>query len=350
MMKGFHLFHAEQMWGVLLSPLLLLSSGALAAESLATSAAPDPALGTSAAKGLSKSVQQALETSAVKADISAAPFKTFADAQYATAGVAMRNRRLGAIQISGIVAPVKKAYLYWAFLYSSTPAATQSVRFCNPGSQCSTRSGSLIATGADTCWKSSGIAIYRADVTAATSSNGLYSIRLPSSASADDSGASPWSSLAFPAAEGAALVVVGTGTRKVSIYDRGIAGATFLGSTSYTLNIPGGVATGPVLWDNIGADGQAGLAGGRGFGLSKEKTFVNNVQIGGPGTNVDANGVTFSDWDGGIGSPLPQLFDVTTHTLPTAAASVGTSALAIRYTSSGTKYDCVSPVASVIAY
>ncbi|WP_003608593.1 hypothetical protein [Methylosinus trichosporium] len=355
-MKGFHLFRAEQMWGVLLSPLLLLSSGALAAESLATSAGLDPALGTSAAKGLSRSVQQAMEkAAAAPAEISPPSGNVFTGAQYATAGVALRNRQYGSIQISGVVAPVKRAYLYWAYLFASTPPATQQARFCRQTNStgtlaCANRTGTLIGVGADTCWKSNGVAIYRADVSTVAKYNGVYQIVLPSAASATNSGADPWASFSLPAAEGAALVVVGTGARNVAIYDKALAGTTFAGSTSYTLKIPGGVKTKPVLWDNIGADGQTGLAGGRGFGVAKEKTYVNGVQIAGPGTDVAVNGVTGGDWDGGVGSPLPQLFDVTAHTLPTTAADVGTSGLAIDFVSVGQTYDCASPVASVIAY
>ncbi|MBY6242384.1 hypothetical protein [Methylosinus sp. Sm6] len=339
------------MLGVLLSPLLLLSSAALAAEAAGPSAASDSALGTSAAKGLSPSVRQAIESSAVTAAVTASPIATFSKAQYATAGVALRNRQTGAIQISGVVGPVKRAYLYWAFLFGSAPPATQAVVLGPPGAARASATGSLIATGADTCWRSSGIAVYRADVTSLVSGNGLYSIALPRTASATNSGADPWTSLTLPAAEGAALVVVGAGTRNVAVFDKGIAGATFFGSTSYTLNVPGGVKTAPVLWDNIGADGQTGVSvGGRGFGVAKEKTYVNDVQIAGPGTDVTANGVTGSDWDGGVGSPLPQLWDVTGRTLPVAAAPVGKPSLAVRFVSVGQTYDCATPIANVIAY
>lgn len=362
-MKRFHLFREAQIWGVLLSPLLLLSSEALGAEALGTealgpsAAAAKSALGTTAAKGLAPSVQKAIANAATTAaaTISASPVSTFANAQYATAGVALRNRQLGAISISGIVAPVKRAYLYWAYLYSSAPSPTQTVKLCRPNGtagtfSCATKTGALIATGADTCWYSAGIAIYRSDVTTAVTGNGSYLITLTGATSATNSGADPWTSLTFPAAEGAALVVVGTGTRKVAVYDRGIAGATFYGSTSYTLNVPGGVKTTPVLWDTIGADGQTSLAGGRGFGVGKEKTYINDVQIAGPAVDVTANGVTGSDWDGGLGAPLPQLWDVVGHTLPTAAAPVGKTSLGVRFTSAGEAYDCATPVANVIAY
>ena len=225
---------------------------------------PDRAAGTSAAKGLNPKVQSAIRDSSVAAIAApVSPVLTIANAQYASAGVALRNRTSGAIQISGIVGPVKRAYLYWAFLYrSTTPPATQSIGFCRTTgvtpTACSSKTGTLLATGADTCWGSSGVAVYRADVTSSVPGNGIFLVSLGGGASASNSGADPWTSVTFPAAEGASLVVVGTGTKTVSVYDRGLSGATFFGSTSYTLNVPGGVKKTPVLWDNIGADGQTG--------------------------------------------------------------------------------------------
>lgn len=349
-MSGIHLFRDRRMWGVLLSPLLLLSSEAISAEALGTSAPAGAPLGAATAKGLSHSLQQAMESAATAAFVTVSPLATFTNAQYATAGVGLRNRQLGAIQISGVAAPVKRAYLYWAYLFSTSPAATQTAHLCNAALGCVSNSGALVATGADTCWKSQGIAIYRSDVTSIVKGNGLYQISLPQTASATNSGADPWTSLTFPAAEGAALVVVGTGKRNVAIYDKGIAGATFFGSTSYELNIPGGVKTTPVQWDNIGADGQTSANGASGVGVGKEKTYVNGMQIAGPGVDVTANGVTDSDWDGVLGSPLPRLFDVTSHILPAAATPVGKTSLAVSFSSVGETFDCLTPVANVIAY
>lgn len=348
-MIAFHQFGDKRALGVLLAPLLLLASDALAQT------APDRAAGTSAAQGLTPKVQSALRDSSVAAIAApVSPALTIANAQYASAGVALRNRTSGAIQISGIAGPVKRAYLYWAFLYrSTTPPATQSIGFCPStatSSACSTKTGTLLATGADTCWGSSGVAVYRADVTSSVAGNGLFLVTLGAGASASNSGADPWTSVTFPAAEGASLVVVGTGAKTVSVYDRGLSGATFFGSTSYTLNVPGGVKKTPVLWDNIGADGQTGSGRLVGFGVAKEKTYINGVQIAGPGVDTTVNGVTGSDWDGGVGSPLPQLWDDTGHSLPTAAANVGASALAVRVSSAGASFDCVTPIANVISY
>jgi hypothetical protein len=350
-MIAFHHFGASKLRGALLAPLLVLVASGALGQTLATA---DAALGTSAAKGLAPVVRQSIENvgrAAVTAPVS--PALTLSGASYATAGIAMRNRRNGAIEISGIVGPIKRAYLYWAFLYSSTPPATQSIDFCTTTSSpklpvsCASKVGTLLATGLDTCWRSAGVAIYRADVTSSMSGNGVYPLRLSSGASATGSGADPWTSLSFPAAEGVSLVVIGTGRQTVSVYDRGLAGATFYGSTSYTLTLPGGVRNTPVLWDNIGADGQTSFERASGFGVGKEKTFINNVQIAGPGASVFGSRPD-SDWDGGVGSPSPKLWDVTGHAL--TGVSNGVTSLNVRFISAGATFDCVTPIANVVAY
>jgi hypothetical protein len=348
-MIAFHHFGASTPRGALLAPLLaLVASGAHGQ----TVAAADAALGTSAAKGLAPVVRQSIENvgrAAVTAPVS--PSLTVSAASYATAGTAMRNRRNGAVEISGIVGPVKRAYLYWAFLYSAAPPSTQSITFCKPSASgsytCGSKLGNLLATGLDTCWRSAGVAVYRADVTSSMAGNGVYPIGLSSGASATGGGADPWTSLSFPAAEGVSLVVIGTGRQTVSVYDRGLSGATFYGSTSYTLTLPGGVRNTPVLWDNIGADGQTSFERASGFGVGKEKTFVNNVQIAGPGATVSGSRPE-SDWDGGVGSPSPKLWDVTGHAL--SGVSNGVTSLNVRFTSAGATFDCVTPIANVVAY
>jgi hypothetical protein len=228
------------------------------------------------------------------------------------------------------------------------PPATQTLPgFCTLNPQnfsmllsCAPVTGTLVATGADPCWGSAGIAIYRSNVTTKVPGNGTYTLYLSSSQSATNSGADPWVSNSFPAAEGASLVVVGTGTHKVAIFDSGFAGTTFLGTLSYSLTLAGGVTTQPVLWDNIGADGQIG--GGRNATIPGEQTLINAVQIAGPPSNP----LTDSDWDGSAGFPLPQLWDDTGHDI-SAAAPTATTTLNVQFKSFG---DCLTPVANVVAY
>jgi hypothetical protein len=341
-------FRAAPMWGVLLPPLLLLASGALAQS------AKDPAWGTIATRGRGAAAK-AVENAPTPAAIAVSPAVSYANAAHATTGVALRNRRTGVMPISGVAAPVKRAYLYWAFLYLSTPPSSQQVSFCKQSSgapgdlACTVKTGTLLATGPDTCWASNGIAVYRSDVTSSISGNGTYVIVLPSTASGASSGDDPWASgpRYFPLAEGASLVVIGSGARTVSVYDRGIAARTFLGTFDYTLRLSGGVRSTPVIWDNIGADGQVGGSRASSAATAGESTFVNGVRIAGPGVDTSLDGVTDGDWNGGVGSPIPQLWDVTSHSLPASAAPVGASSLAVRFT---VPSDCLSPIANVVSY
>jgi hypothetical protein len=341
-------FRAAPMWGVLLPPLLLLASDALAQS------AKDAAWGTIATRGRAAAVKGG-ETALTPAAVDVSPAVTFANAQHATTGVPLRNRRTGAMAVSGVAAPVKRAYLYWAFLYLSPPPASQQVSFCKQGAgspgdlACTVKTGALLATGPDTCWASNGIAVYRSDVTSSVSGNGTYAIVLPSTASGAGGGDDPWTSgpRYFPLAEGASLVVIGSGARTVSVYDRGIAARTFLGAFDYTLRLSGGVRSTPVIWDNIGADGQLGGSRAASSATAGEATFVNGVRIAGPGVDTSLAGVTDGDWNGGVGSPIPQLWDVTSHSLPASAAPLGASSLTVRFTAPS---DCLSPIANVVSY
>jgi len=185
-------------------------------------------------------------------------------------------------------------------------------------------------------------------VTPYVAANGPYAVVLNSAQSALANGADPWSApVTFPAAEGASLVVVGTGSRKVAIYDTGLAGQSFRGAVSYSLSLPGGVTSTPMQWDSIVADGQTGA--GRIAGLSRETTYLNDVAIAGPGADL-SRGVTDSDFDGSAAWPLPQLWDSTGHALSSSVASLGAMQLSVRVSSSGTSVDCLSPIANVTSY
>jgi len=90
----------------------------LAAPAAAHAQGATPAGGAAPASGLARTVTPLAILSPVR------PSATFSGAQYATAGVALRNRRVGAIQISGVTPPVKRALLYWAYLFSyAAPSA-----------------------------------------------------------------------------------------------------------------------------------------------------------------------------------------------------------------------------------
>jgi hypothetical protein len=274
----------------------------------------------------------------------------YSNANYGTGGVALRNRSKGEIQISGVKAPTQDAWLYWAVLLSN-PSKTQLKHVATVGLQreypnagTNTQlTGTLLAIGADPCWGSSGAYVYRAEVpTSLAMGNGTYRITLGLGAGLSD-GEDPWEAdVVFPLWEGASLVIIGTGTANVGLYD-GQAGTTFLSSqtNSYNLPAPFGVQA---LLDNFGYDGQIGNS--RTPGSSNETTTLTGspsgiiAAIAGPGGEVSD-----SDWDGSSGWPLPQLWDDTGHDISSAFA-LGDTGVSVTYVPVG---DCLGLVGSVIS-
>lgn len=272
------------------------------------------------------------------------PANTYANAQYATGGVALRNRSVGVIHVSGAVTPIQDAWLYFTYLYSSTPPASLKIKltrlFPGPTSNVNVV-GKLIAQSADPCWDSSGGAIYKAQVpTTFANDNGAYEITVPAGVVGLNSGEDPWDgNVVYPLDEGASLVLIGSGSSAVDIFDKGMAGSEFSGSYAYTLKLSS-AASNSVLMDSIGADGQIGDS--RASGLTGETVTVNGVQISGPGSTID----TDSDWDGSSGWPLPQLWDDVGHDI-TAAAPSGTTSLAVAISSPD---DCLITVSNVVSH
>jgi hypothetical protein len=277
----------------------------------------------------------------------------FGKASYATAGVALRNRRVGVVNISGVVKPVRAAYVYWAYLLGSAEAPSKQKLTLTTlpltGSEMSVVvTGELLGVGADPCWSSNGIAVYRASVpTTFATGNGAYKIALSAPQSNLQTGEDPWDgNLKLPAAEGASLVLVGKGNYTVELYDSAIPSATtFIGTTySYTLTLPATASGNSTLWDSIGADGQLGAS--RAASYPGKPTTINGQNISGTG-GVDSD----SDWDGAAGFPLPQLWDDEGHDI-TIATPAGTTSLTIGITSevdSNNYADCISTIANVVA-
>ncbi len=165
-------------------------------------------------------------------------------------------------------------------------------------------------------------------------------------ASGSTGGEDPWTLVVYPLFEGASLVIVGTGTATTSIYDKGLAGKTFLAGNglAYTLALPVASKGVSALFDNIGADGQTGSSRTSISTLANEVTTLNGVKIAGPGSAAND-----SDWNGSSGLPLPQLWDDTGHNI-IAEAGAGTTALNFTIRNSGSGYyDCLTPVANVVA-
>ena len=292
---------------------------------------------------------------APKPNFSIPPTFSYTGASYGTGGVALRNRIKGDINISGVTGSTQAAWLYWAVLFGSTPTAAQLKKASEvtlqrefplgapTGGQVT---GTVIGVGIDPCWGSAGSWVFRAPVsTAVATGNGIYRVILPPVDTGLSDGEDPWDgNVVYPLAEGASLVIVGTGTQTVGLYDGFAAVVWFGGDTvnlAYQLPAP---VTLQALLDNIGFDGQIGDS--RSPGTSNETTTATGSPSGtvyavaGPGGSV-----TNSDWDGSSGWPLPQLWDDTGHDITPAIAASDT-AVTVTYTS---VEDCLGEVAAVIS-
>jgi hypothetical protein len=278
------------------------------------------------------------------------PFLVVSKAQYSSGGVALRNRGTGAIHVSGVIAPVKVAYIYWSVLVNAAgviPAETSVTLqrlFPPPVAGPVVLPGVLLKVGADPCWGSAGAAVFRAPVPIAVANgNGLYQITLNAGASGLTNGADPWvGAPVFPLFEGASLVIVGTGTGNVAIYDVPLAGTEFdlANPLNYALTLPAAATGTLTLWDNIGDDGQIGTSRTAVPGVSLETTTINAVAISGGAGALDND----SDWNGSSGFPLPQLWDDTGHDI-TKATPAGTAVLNVAFAANG---DCLNAIANVV--
>jgi len=285
------------------------------------------------------------------------PFKSWKEQfQYATGGVALRNRRGGGIGISGVVLPVKDAYIYWAFIDNGAPTkpatlAATKIRvqrlLPTPESAQMELPGTLVDSGPQPCWISgSTIYVYRAQLPVALGvTNGSYQVTTLPFAGGDVNGGDPWVVRPrLPLWEGASIVVIGKGSNTVDLFDKGLAGKAVKPPFSYTLMLSGSTRSLPVLWDNIGADGQLGTGRVATASDSGETTTINGLLVAGPGSTQNLTG----DWNGSSGFPLPQLWDDTGHQFtlyPTL-----TTTLSITFGPATGATDCLTGVANLVAY
>jgi len=281
------------------------------------------------------------------------PFFVAPKSGYGTAGVALRNRGAGSISISGVVAPVKAAFIYWAVISSGAPpAAATSVQlqrqFPLPASAVVVLPGAVVGAGPPPCWPGTVITVFRAAVPLAVANgNGLYKVTLLRGAAGTTNGSDPWLVVNLPLWEGASIVMVGAGVGTVSLYDAGLAGNTFKANIAfpYTLVLPVPAPGVRTLFDNIGADGKHVLGKSRLAvpTMSNEMTTINGFPTAGPGSAYFD-----SDWNGSSGLPVPELWDDTGHDI-TPAAPGGTPVLnVVIFNGGGIPADCLTPVANVV--
>jgi hypothetical protein len=275
---------------------------------------------------------------------SIAASKVYTSASYATAGVGLRNQPGGGIVINGLSGAPKAAFLYWAVITQGAPLAPdQSItlqKLLPAASSSVSLTGTVIGAGAQPCWAGDRITVYRAAVplTVATG-NGFYKVVLKAGASGSTAGEDPWVGGGLPMFEGASLVLVGSGTSTVAIYDKALAANTFLGSLNYSLTLPKAAPGNATFWDNIGADGQHGISRIEDPSYD-DITNINGLAVAGYGSIYND-----SDWNGSAGLPLPQLWDDTGHNV-TVATPMGTTSLNVTFYSQN---DCLTPVANVVA-
>jgi hypothetical protein len=281
------------------------------------------------------------------------PSVVVSKASYATGGTSLRNRAAGNINISGLVGAPTHAYIYWGVITSGAPptAATgiKVQRLLPTESTQEALTGTAIGSGVSPCWGPSGaiITIYRAEVPLSVANgNASYEISLHPGASGLTNGADPWvGPVVLPLWEGASMVLIGSGTGTVSVFDSGYAGITFtpFPAAEYILDLPVKAPGVTTFFDNIGADGQHGVSYLAEDTYSDEATTINGHAVAGPNSVYHD-----SDWNGSSGYPLPQLWDDTGHNI-TAAVPKDTSTLTVEITvSEASSYDCLTTVANVV--
>lgn len=256
-------------------------------------------------------------------------------------GTGTRNAGYGSIRLRGapLGAVLVRAFLFWGGvdLLSNLPP-TQTINF-----EGQPVIGRLYGTTPEPCWTSTAsLGAYIADVTNLVPAviDGDYQVDgFPSNIS---NGRDPWQTpdIAVPLADGATLLVIYSHASIPTNFRVTIS----LGPTGYLgapLIVPNAIptSTGLVRFTRFGADGQIGsgvtpLAIGTG-----ERTFVNGVQIAGPGSPAND-----SDWNGTDGVPLNQLWDTHTTDVTNVPLPVP-NGYTVTYDNS---FDCFYPLAHVM--
>ncbi len=285
---------------------------------------------------------------------------------HVAAGAAMRNFGSGTIRLRGIppASTVVRAYLYWALICAPSPSGTCPTATTGQF-EGHAISGNLYGSAPQPCWGVlAPIGAYRADVTGlmpATTTvavankvaNGDY--QLTGFPSGRTDGSNPWvTSTIPPLMEGATLVVIYSNPSLSGGFTFiNNAPVTIIGTTADIANpIPPSIPAGQGLSRKLtrfGADGQRYATPTSTLATSTEKTWVfagivpaPGTQIAGPGSLIDVD----SDWNGGDGRPIPELWDTrTTAFTGTGAIPSGVTSYTVRYASLG---DCITPIGHVL--
>jgi hypothetical protein len=323
--------------------LTVVLSFGMAASARAQGLGPTPG----ATAGTPRAIENAAPAAENVAIGTVNPSRIITNASVATGAVGLRNRIDGGIEVSGVTGPIKVAYLYWAVITQGPPTAAVTSVYLKKGAANGPFTnivGTRIATGQTPCWFTGDrTTVYRAAVPLSLANgNGLYVVLLRPGASGSTGGASPWVSSIPPLFEGISLVIVGTGTSRVSIYDFGFAGRMFYDVLTYRLATASVAGATEVVIHNIGADGQIGVDVNALPAASGEITYLNGRRIAGPGSPAIK-----SDWNGSVAEPLPQLWDNTTHTV-TSQALAGANPTLLPFQISAPD-DCLVTVANILS-
>jgi hypothetical protein len=263
------------------------------------------------------------------------PFEVLDDVRFAINSIALRNCKMGGINLVGPPpgSVAVRAYLYWqwACLAQPVPGLHDTVRFKQvyPLKAGGNVVGQLVGVTANPCWCPAGVNAftYRADVTGLVSptGGGSYGVIVKNGSTVAFGYDDPWAPSLFPPCpappepyfEGAALVVVYHSSCEpngfVCLYDGPLPNTMFVASpgVSYNLLHPLLPVYEEARWAHATCDGQSGLGyvdAPMVLTLGKTNTFINGGLVAGPGSFYSD-----SDFNGSAGKPLPQLFDTSGH-------------------------------------
>lgn len=279
---------------------------------------------------------------------------------HAAAGTGTRNAGFGTIRLRGVPAgsTILRAWLYWGTVLAIPVPNTATAIFNG-----TTVTGQRVnAPTLEPCWlfNNARFVAFRANVRPLIVAGINSDYKITGLASAITNGtdpfvcAPPFPTPPTPGSEGATLLVIYSHSSVPSPARTYIhQGPTLVtGNTTVTNNLNPVVPNHSVVKQTrFGADGQVGCTLFSIGSLNGEMTHVGPnagalFQIKGPGSTVNTN----SDWNGGDGSPLNQLWDTQTDAFGsvngvTNLIPIGSAQYVVQYTSVG---DCFVTVAHVL--